>query len=279
MNVNDVDRVRFLFGRPLEGTPCEHPAGTAWQVVGWHDVSDPRSLGDGDGIISFLLEVSAGWEAQQQQAEKERLARQQEVELSRALRLQQDADFEESLRIDQERERSKLKTEEEAALALSPAPSPAPAAAVPAPVAEDKEPPPLQLRRRENAKRLLEQGPLDFAGEKQQKCTLVLRMPNGHRIERVFSANATVGAVYDWVDCVAELAALQAEENALGTGLLSSQGAAGGKGVSGADFEVPEEFLLCVTFPRSPLMDRNADLRTAGLCPNAILQLESQDDE
>merc|ERR1712100_677942 len=117
---------------------------------------------------------------------------------------------------------------------------------MPGPSAAD-EPPPYVVRRRQAAERLAEQGA--FCGAAERRCTLVVRLPCGRRSVRVFDACDTVASVYAWVDCLGEL-----EAKASGSDFVCGPG-------------VPEHFLLCVTFPRRALVNREADLRSEDLYP------------
>lgn len=253
MSVYDVDGVGFLFGRVLDGTPCEHPAGTAWRVEGWLDASHSSLFGeDGEAIVNFLVGLGENWEAQRVAVEAERELRNKELEEWRQLRVLQDAEMEESLEKDRaiQCQRSKLEAAGDAvqdtdrALAMQ---------------QDLLTPSPLMLQRRENAKRLCSQCEPNV--DQSSRCTIVVRLPTGKRLQRVFDEADTVAEIYKWVDCAAELEAL-----------VSS-----GDGGSGTTFDVPEKFLLCVTFPRHPLADREMSLRCAGLCPNAVLAVSSVD--
>jgi len=251
VSVYEVDGLGFLFGRPLDGQPCEHPAGTAWQVKGYLDASSPGVLGDGEPVVDFLCGVGEAWEAERQEAEAQRFARERESQERHALREAQDAEFQESLRIDNARQQA------------------AEAAAGEAKAAKVREPSVLELRRQTAAAEMRERDAAAYgAGPEGEQCKLVLRLPNGKRVERAFGAADRVAAVYEWADCAGELAAL-----------AQSAGAEGDRssGVSPAGFEVPEHFVLCVTFPRQPLTDKDADLKSSGLCPNAVIALSATD--
>lgn len=268
MSVYEVDGFSFVFGHVLEGTPCEYPAGTAWKVLDWLDASKPEVLDDGEvAVAEFLCGAGTRWEEQRRQAENERMTRQQEADEWRALRDMQDVEFVESLRKDQEMER---KRQAVAAAAPSPA-SPSAGVSISAPTvpslsavrvpSAEELPSALVLRRRAAAERLAAQTALPV--DDRFSCQLVIRLPSGRRLERTFNASNSVAAVYEWADCSVELQALAAAPG----------GDTARRASASIASEVPEHFLLCVTFPRQPLMDRGINLRSAGLCPNAVLAL------
>merc|ERR1712032_603782 len=84
-----------------------------------------------------------------------------------------------------------------------------------------------------------------------ESCRIVLRFPDGHRIERTFDADTCIGTLYAWADVCGEL-----------------QGFHGGK-----RFDVPEEFCLSTTYPRMTLADNSQTLRSLHLLPSSALVL------
>lgn len=254
MSVFDVDGVGFLFGSVLDGTPCEHPAGTAWRVAGWLDASNAQSLGEEGGpVVDLLVGLGEHCEAERVAADAERELRSRELEEWRQLRVQQDAEMQESLEKDRASQRQELEVEAARAAASDDAD------AASAMQQELLAPSSLTTQRQEKAKGLLSRS--EPFGDASSRSTIVVRLPTGKRLQRVFSDADMVAAIYDWVDCAAELEALGASE----------------EGPSGTAFEVPEKFILCVTFPRQPLSDREVSLRNAGLCPNAVLAVSPTD--
>jgi len=88
-----------------------------------------------------------------------------------------------------------------------------------------------------------------------QACKLVLRLPDGRRVEDSFDADEPLAVVYAWADFCGELNSLRGGEH----------------------FEVPRKFSLSTTFPRVVLNDQSCSLRELKLFPNAILALTPED--
>mmetsp|Transcript_37669 Transcript_37669/g.69619 ORF Transcript_37669/g.69619 Transcript_37669/m.69619 type:complete len:596 (-) Transcript_37669:82-1869(-) len=259
-------------GRALAGEPCEFPSGQRWRVFGHFDAPDPQALCEGEPVVQFLLEVTQREEAERRQADEQkwvsRIAEWQLLEETRLLREQQDREYQEALCVDQERERRRRTSSSgDSEAAEQPAHEPVPQASAAAAElrgqhsSEPAEPSRLSLRRRSTAERILADERLT-APTGGSCCRIVVRLPSGNRIERAFAADGPVSRIYEWVDCAAEL-------------LACERAADSGKPRTGwpLEFEVPENFILSLTFPRQPLRDREVTLKEAGLCPNAVLAL------
>lgn len=104
-------------------------------------------------------------------------------------------------------------------------------------------------RRTAAAQFLVDQPPL--TGE---ICKLIIRLPDGRRVERQFDADEQLAAVYAWAECCGEVTALQ----------------------GGDRFEVPSRFYLSTTYPRAALRDQTRSLRELQLLPNAILNMAEE---
>lgn len=90
------------------------------------------------------------------------------------------------------------------------------------------------------------------ASDEVPSSKIMVRLPAGKRIERCFSSEAAVADIYAWADCAGELALLQGGER----------------------LEVPEQFQLLTSFPSKPLDDFKALLKDAGLVPSAALVMK-----
>lgn len=106
-----------------------------------------------------------------------------------------------------------------------------------------------------DARRLEAQKFFEVPAPQGEICKLILRLPDGRRVERSFDADEELANVYAWASCCGELSALQGQDG----------------------FEVPIRFYLATTFPRVVLSDRAKSLRELQLLPNAILALCPED--
>jgi len=238
LNVYEVDIA--------SGTPVEFPAGSAWSLLGQWDATASGTRED--AVIPFLLEFGERVATMAREDEERQRRAQLRSEEFRLLREEQDREFEESLLYD-------------SALAES--------CQQPPPVEEDVDahdecmndvdPSIAQVaqlddkvaeRRRANAAEFLSK-------EKPtgETCKLVVRMPDGCRVERVFGADEQISSLYAWVDCCGEIKGLE----------------------GGSTFEVPQNFSLSTTYPRTELTDQDKSCREYNLLPNAVLVLRPED--
>lgn len=242
LNVYEVDIA--------SGTPVEFPAGSAWSLLGkWDATADGTSE---DVVIPFLLEF--GERVATMARDDEERQRQQQIrsEEFRLLREEQDREFEESLLHDTIRANSLVESSQQ-----------------PPPVEEDvdahdecindTDPSTPQVAQLDDKiaerRRAIAEEFLSKEVPTGETCKLVVRMPNGCRVERVFGADEQVSSLYAWVDCCGEMKGLE----------------------GGSTFEVPHDFSLSTTYPRTELTDQDKSFREYNLLPNAVLALRATD--
>jgi len=251
---------RRLLGQPLDGAPCEFPAGTTWKVIRSFDLSRVQVLGQecANSVATFVRECGelCAEERRRATATESRLREFQERNAPPEEQNSEAAppelalpELAESLRADEDATREGHS--------------------------------PLSLRRRAAAERLLaaeREGPggLLPEGPAHDSCRVVVRLPDGRRLERTFSAGSPAAAVYEWAACADELELLAA---AAAGGDSVACAAAAGASSSSPRVKVPEHFMLNLTYPRRELPRSEVSLRDAGLCPSAALALSPTDGE
>lgn len=217
---------------PSAGSPVEFPADSAWSLLGSWNVAQAGTAED--EIMAFLAEHGDRAVQEEKKREEERqLARERAAE-ARALREAQDLEFEESLRADSDRVAAAAADSpglrQDGGAPATVQPTAAEIAALKAKRAKDEakaaEKAALSQSRREAAEKML--GVPPPAGV---CCELVLRLPNGRRAARKFSAEEKLVEVYSWASCSGELCSLE----------------------GGESFEVPRKFSLATTYPRAVL--------------------------
>eukprot|EP00927_Polykrikos_kofoidii_P046802 TRINITY_DN40937_c0_g1_i1.p1 TRINITY_DN40937_c0_g1~~TRINITY_DN40937_c0_g1_i1.p1 ORF type:complete len:571 (+),score=98.13 TRINITY_DN40937_c0_g1_i1:69-1781(+) len=246
LNVYEAEIVPW--GDPRNGAAVEFPADSAWSLLGAWDVVS-RGI-DEEDVLSWLAEHGERATAEERQRVEDKQRAEERATIARQLREEQDRELQESLRIDRERhvpsrEHVGTEADENASAYSNPLQCGAAAEAEAA----------LIATRRSAAEALLASPQLDLQDD--QRCVLVLRLPNGRRAERTFCATALLSEVYAWADCCGELSGLH-----------------GGTG----SFEVPRKFTLVLTYPRSPLQTMEKSIGELGLIPNAVLALCAEDD-
>merc|ERR1740121_1808352 len=189
---------------------------------------------------SFLAQTNAGREASEEEliAQAMRMSQQEEDKRQRQeLRDQQEAELQESMLMDQMREHQ-AREEREAAAAMAKAEEQSRQEAANRAAQEAQ-----QARAESEAKRarLPEEPP---AGD-PLRVALMLRLPNGTRLQRSFRSSEAVGCLYDFVD-------LQCEE-------LAGQ-----------------PYRLVSTMPRKAYEDREPTLQDAGIKNQFVLMVELQ---
>lgn len=212
-----------------------------------------------DEALAALTSATEAHNDEVQAREAQQARRTSQLAEERALREEQDREFEESLLQDQlaEVRRTEAAAEAaaaavlepssaaEAAPAFTPAPDPAreeakaaeaaAAAAAAAQAAEEEK------RRERGAEILAEKEP---APDGSSTAKLSLRLPSGERLQRTFLAEQLLHEVYEWAHCCR------------------------------ASPE-PACFELCTNFPTKVLTERSATLASLGLVPSAALVLKA----
>jgi len=236
------------WGDPRAGAPVEFPANSAWALLGcWSGAPDEEA------VVAFLSEHGERAAELERRREEARQRSREQAAAMRALRDEQDREFQESLARDLQLSSSApappsgsgQPTQEGTAVARE-----REARELAASEAQRKSDE-LAARRRGVAEKLLA-----VEAPTVGLCKLVLRMPSGCRAEGTFGAEEPLSVVYDWADCCGELHGFQ----------------------GGEPFEVPERFTLATTYPRSLLTDRERSLRDLQLVPNAVLAVVADDD-
>jgi len=245
LSVYDVPEV----ADPSTGLPVEFPIDTAWQLLGAWDATS--SGVDEQLVVNFLAEHGERATEEIRLLEEERRFQQEYAEEARALREQQDREVEESAQKDRERaeaaELERQAAEQEQMRADAELEK---KAAIEAAAASKKEA--LAEARRKAAAGYLG----EHSSSADRVCKIVLRLPNGRRVERKFDADDRLAVVYEWADCCGELSGLQ----------------------GGEVFEIPCKFHLATTYPRTALTDQAQSLRELQLLPNALLALNPEDE-
>jgi len=214
------------------------------------EVGPPRpprpETADGDAQLaaaieaSFLAQTNAGREASEEELIAQALRESQQEEDKRKrqeLRDQQEAELQESILMDQMREQQE-REQREAAAAMQRAEE---QSRVEAANRERTETEARQAQLEAKRARLPEEPP---AGD-PLRVALMLRLPNGQRLQRAFRSSETVGCLYDFVD-------LQSEE-------LAGQ-----------------SYRLVSTMPRKAYEDRQPTLQEAGIQNQFVLMVEIQ---
>eukprot|EP00919_Chromeraceae_sp_WS-2016_P075602 GHVR01178808.1.p1 GENE.GHVR01178808.1~~GHVR01178808.1.p1 ORF type:complete len:471 (-),score=132.79 GHVR01178808.1:248-1660(-) len=99
-------------------------------------------------------------------------------------------------------------------------------------------------------------GLLNESSDKEPLTKICVRLPSGGRVERAFTCDASLGLVFEWLDCVHLFHAPP------------------------PSFVAPTEFELRQTFPpKSFVKDETRTLRELGLTPSAALLLQSIEDK
>eukprot|EP00929_Paragymnodinium_shiwhaense_P096364 TRINITY_DN5793_c0_g1_i1.p1 TRINITY_DN5793_c0_g1~~TRINITY_DN5793_c0_g1_i1.p1 ORF type:complete len:526 (+),score=150.92 TRINITY_DN5793_c0_g1_i1:117-1580(+) len=242
------------------GFVFEWPLGSFAQPV--YRLSPDQAGGSisADHAIAVLTSCAEDHFDGTQMVQEEAERRSRRLAEERQLREAQDREFEESLLMDQIAAVSKQedaaatgasaagagvdpeaqRRAEEAAAAKEAAEQAAKAAAEAEAAEAAKE-----EKRKERGKAILEQAEPAPNGKSTGK--LVLKLPSGERLQRVFLATQRLDEVYDWADCC-------------------------------RSSPTPSKFELCTSFPTKALTDRSETLEAAGLCPSAALVMKSLDD-
>lgn len=229
---------------PCDGHPVEFPRDAAWSLLGCWDAS---TMGvDVEAVVNFLAEHEETAAQENRLREQELQFQREYTEEARLLRQQQDEEFESSANEDRQRAEAAAREAEEAERERLRVVAEE-AAVDAARTSEQAEAAALAADRRGAAAVLLA-SPVPSEGE---RCTLVIRLSDGQRVERVFGADDLLADVYAWANCSGELSALMGKER----------------------FEVPRSFQLATTYPRRELVDQTRTLRELHLLPNAILVL------
>ncbi|CEM12143.1 unnamed protein product [Vitrella brassicaformis CCMP3155] len=208
-----------------------------------------------DNVVANLTQCLEHMEQHREEIRR----RQAQHEHDRLLRAQQDAEYEESLRLDAERDKERQKQrqiemEREAKLRA------AQEAAIERARVREEERQAIKREREAKADAFRKED-ASFAANPPPKATLTkiaLRLPSGVRVERDFLRSATVTTLYEWAGA---LPALTAERK-------------------GGAVDVPVRFILGSSFPSRQLEAAGTQtLEEMGLCPNAMVLLTQLDDQ
>jgi hypothetical protein len=165
------------------------------------------------------------------------LAEEEQFKINRSLREQQDQEYQEALERDRQIEEARNRKER-----------------------EDLEKENEKIRRIEEIEEIKSNYRNKFQNFNLPSipCSIVVRLPNGIRVDRKFSNTDPLSIVYEWVTCA---------------GLIHPQAA------SVNDLIIPKKFYLSTTFPSKRLVDMECTLEDLGLMPNAVLVFTSTADD
>lgn len=180
------------------------------------------------GGVSFTVDNVLTILQKAQEAQDHLMAEDEQFKIDRSLREEQDKEYEEALERDRKIEEEKQ-------------------------IQQDKVVRKLTRREANDARKtqLVEtvfKEAIACAGT--NTCTILVRLPNGVRIDRIFDQNDKIDILYDWVHC---------------SGLLFPAAAEFGRKI------FSDNFVLSTSFPTVRIDDKSKTFTEYGLVPNAVL--------
>eukprot|EP00747_Dinoflagellata_sp_TGD_P190147 gnl/TRDRNA2_/TRDRNA2_51381_c0_seq2.p1 gnl/TRDRNA2_/TRDRNA2_51381_c0~~gnl/TRDRNA2_/TRDRNA2_51381_c0_seq2.p1 ORF type:complete len:479 (+),score=120.93 gnl/TRDRNA2_/TRDRNA2_51381_c0_seq2:73-1509(+) len=244
----------------------EWPLGTFAQPLLKFVPQRAGALLEADEVIAGITSAAQDHDDKIRAREERTTRRNSQINEERMLREAQDAEFQESLLMDQmsevqKREQTQNEKEEAATQKADPVSAPsasASASSEPAPAVEPAAPAAeapkkdaeaeakeseaeRESRRQARAAEILAKPEPAAAGNATAR--IQLKLPKGQRLQRIFRADEKLETVYAWADCC-------------------------------RPEPVPQSFVLCTNFPTASLTDRSATLGALGLPPSAVLMLK-----